>query len=146
MKINNVVRNLSLSLLVVACTSVVPAFAQVNINIRIAPPAQVVEVAPSMAPGHVWVPGHWAWHDDRYVWIRGRTVVQRVGYIWVPDRWEQRGQTYYRNPGRWERDTNYKPVKVKKAKKPKHWENDKHDGPGKGKGNKGNKGNKGKGH
>ena len=117
MKLESAVRNLSLSLLVVACTSIVPVFAQVTI--RIAPPAQVVEVAPSMAPGRVWVPGHWAWHNDRYIWIRGRTVVQRVGYMWAPDRWEQRGETYYRNPGRWEPDNNYRPYKEKKAKKPK---------------------------
>lgn len=139
-KLENAVRNLSLSLLVVACTAGVPAFAQVTI--RIAPPSAQYEVVPSMAPGRVWVPGYWAWHNDRYIWVNGRSVVQRVGYVWVPDRWEQRDQTYYRNPGRWERNASYKPVKVKKAKKPKHWENANNGGPGRG--NKGNKGNNGK--
>lgn len=128
MKLNNAVRNLSLSLLVVACAAATPVFAQVNLNIRIAPPALEHETAPAIAPGYVWVPGHWAWHGDRYIWIRGRTVVQRVGYRWAPDSWEQRGQTYYRNPGRWERDANFKPVKVKKAKKPKNWKNDNNNG------------------
>lgn len=126
MKLNNAVRNLSLSLLVVACASATPVFAQVNLNIRIAPPALEYETAPAIAPGYVWVPGYWAWHGDRYIWVRGRTVVQRDGYRWAPDRWEQRDQTYYRNPGHWERDTNFKPIKAKKAKKAKKVKKPKH--------------------
>ena len=117
LKLESAARNLSLSLLVAASSVTLPVFAQINLNIRVAPPAQRVEVMPATPRGYVWVPGHWAWHGDRYIWIRGRNVVQRVGYMWAPDHWEQRGETYYRNPGRWERDSNYKP---KKAKKPKH--------------------------
>ena len=120
MKLNYVIRNLSLSMFVVVTAVALPAFAQINLNIRVAPPAQVVEVMPATPRGYVWVPGHWAWHNDRYIWIRGRNVVQRVGYMWAPDRWEQRGEAYYRNPGRWERDSNYKPKKMKKEKKEKH--------------------------
>ncbi len=119
MKLNYVLSCLSLSLLVTVSTVALPVFAQINLNIRVSPPAQVVEVMPATPRGYVWVPGHWAWHNDRYVWIRGRNVVQRVGYTWAPDRWEQRGETYYRNPGRWERDLNYKPKKEKKMKKEK---------------------------
>ena len=120
MKLHHAVRNLSLSLLAAASAIALPALAQSNLTVRIAPPAQMVEAIPATPRGYVWVPGHWAWHNDRYIWVRGRNVVQRVGYIWAPDRWEQRGETYYRNPGRWERDSNFKPKKMKKEKKEKH--------------------------
>jgi hypothetical protein len=126
-------------MLVVAGSIATPAFAQVSVNISIAPPAPLYETAPSMAPGYVWVPGYWAWHGDQYIWVRGRTVVQRAGYRWEPDRWEQRDHGYYRLAGRWERDVDYKAVKMKKEKKPKH-----HD---KGHGNDGfDAGKPGKGH
>jgi hypothetical protein len=84
------------------------AFAQVSFNIQIGPPVAIYEPVPMMAPGLVWAPGYWAWHEDRHVWIRGRTMVQRVGYRWQPDVWEQRNNAYYRHPGRWERDNTYR--------------------------------------
>jgi len=105
-----------------------PAFAQISINISIAPPSPIYESAPVMAPGYVWAPGYWAWHGDRHVWIRGRTIVQRVGYRWEPDRWEQRSNGYYRHPGNWIRATHYAPVQIEKAKKPKNWKNDNRGG------------------
>ena len=129
MKRSNAVRSLLLSMLMAAGSMVAPAFAQVTVNISIAPPAPLYETAPAMAPGYVWAPGYWAWHGDRYIWVHGRTVVQRAGYRWEPDRWEQRDHGYYRLAGRWERDADYKVVKVKKEKKPKH--------PDKGRGNDG---------
>lgn len=145
MKHNNVVRSLLLSAVLAASAAVVPAFAQVSININVAPPAALYESAPAMAPGYVWAPGYWAWHTDRYIWVRGRTVAQRVGYRWEPDRWEQRGNSYYRQPGKWAPDASYHAVKVKKEKKPKHWNkgrgND-DDGPGHGNSGKHGKGGK----
>lgn len=102
-----------------------PTVAQISINISIAPPAPIYESAPVMAPGYIWAPGYWAWHDDRHVWIRGRSIVQRVGYRWEPDRWEQRGNGYYRQPGNWIRATSYAPLPMDKIKKPKHWKSDK---------------------
>jgi len=102
------------------------AFAQVNFNIQIGPPAPLYEAVPSIAPGYVWAPGYWAWHDNRHVWVRGRSIYQRVGYRWEPDLWEQRNTGYYRHPGRWERDDgpgkargNDKGGKFKKVKKNK---------------------------
>lgn len=141
MTLNKIVRNLSLSVLVLASASAVPAVAQVYLNIGIAPPALQYEVLPNIPRGYVWVPGHWAWHNDRYVWIRGRTVVQRVGYVWAPDRWERRGQSYYRNPGRWERDVQVMPVQPRYVRPPQRHDNGNHFGQEK-HGNRGNHGNK----
>lgn len=143
MKRRNAVRSLLLSMVLAVSTVAAPAFAQISVNIRVAPPAPLYEAVPVMPPGHVWAPGYWSWHGDRHIWIHGRTMVQRDGYRWEPDRWEQRGAVYVRQPGRWERDANYKVVKVKKEKKPKQGNrgvgNDKHGQGNAGKPGKGNK-------
>ena len=123
MKRKPLVRSLWLALLLAASTVAAPAFAQVNIHINLAPPAPQYEVAPALAPGYIWVPGYWAWSVDHHIWIRGRAVVQRAGYRWEPDRWEQRDHAYYRLPGRWMPDADHQVIKVKKEKKPKHWDN-----------------------
>lgn len=130
MKNTKMARSLLLSLALAAGGT---AFAQVSVNIVIAPPAPMYEVVPVMQPGYVWAPGYWAWTNDRHVWVRGRTMVQRPGYNWVPDRWEQRNGTYYRQAGRWAYDPDAKPAKAQKMKKPK---------PGKGHGNNGHNGKK----
>ena len=124
MKPTHAVRSPVLSMLLAAGTVAGPAFAQISININLAPPAPQYEVIPVLAPGYVWAPGYWAWNGDRHIWVRGRSIVQRAGYRWVPDRWEQRDRAYHWQPGRWERDAGYKAVKVKKEKKPKYRDND----------------------
>jgi hypothetical protein len=132
-----VLRGFVLSLLLAAG---LPTLAQVSINIQIAPPALRYEPVPAMAPGYVWAPGYWAWHDDRHIWVRGRTIVQRTGYRWEPERWEQRGNTYYQQAGRWAPDANYRPIKEPKAQKPKHNNGRQHEAPGHNKGDKPGKG------
>ena len=116
MKRAAIVQGLLLSLLM---TFAVPAYAEVNISINIAPPAPQYEVMPVIAPGYVWAPGYWAWHGDHHVWVRGRSIVQRTGYRWEPDRWEQHDRAYQRHPGYWQRDPGYTVVKAKKEKKEK---------------------------
>ena len=116
MKRAAIVQGLLLSLLM---TFAVPAYAEVNISINIAPPAPQYEVMPVIAPGYVWAPGYWAWHGDHHVWVRGRSIVQRTGYRWEPDRWEQHDRAYRRHPGYWQRDPGYTVVKAKKEKKEK---------------------------
>jgi hypothetical protein len=103
-----------------------PALAQVSINIQIAPPALRYEPVPMVSPGYVWVPGYWAWHDDRHIWVRGRTIVQRTGYRWEPERWAP--------------DANYRPIKEPKAQKPKHNNGRQNGGAGHDKGDKPGKG------
>jgi hypothetical protein len=117
MKSTIVVRTLLLSAFLGAGAAADPAFAQININIGVAPPAPQYEVVPSIAPGYIWAPGYWAWNGDRHIWIRGRPIVQREGYRWEPDRWEQRGNGYYRHEGRWEQEKQKKPKKAKHGHK-----------------------------
>jgi WXXGXW repeat (2 copies) len=123
----NAIRNLLLSLIMAASAFAAPAYAQVNFNISIGPPAPQYEVVPTIQPGYVWAPGYWGWNGDRHIWVRGRSIVQREGYSWAPDRWDQRNNSYYRTAGHWEQDRNYKPVKMKKEKKDHH-DNGKHKG------------------
>jgi hypothetical protein len=101
MKSKQKIRHVLLSLALAAGST---AFAQVNLNIVVAPPEPLHEMAPAMQPGFVWAPGYWAWNFDRHIWVRGRAMVQRTGYRWEPDHWEQHGSAYSRQPGRWERD------------------------------------------
>lgn len=117
MKHTNLLRSLMLSLALAGGTT---AFAQINFNLVVAPPAPLNEVAPSLAPGQTWAPGYWAWSNGQHVWVRGRTMMQRDGYLWVPDRWVQQGGSYVRQPGRWERSLEAKPPKYKNMKKLKH--------------------------
>lgn len=127
MKPTRIVRNLALALALAAGST---AFAQVSINIVLAPPAPLYEEAPRLQPGYVWAPGYWAWNNDRHVWVRGRAMLQRPGYVWQPDRWEQRNGTYYRQAGRWEHGAPVPPVKAQKPqkpKKPKHDNGKRHD-------------------
>ncbi|OGT03879.1 MAG: hypothetical protein A2Y51_06615 [Gallionellales bacterium RIFCSPLOWO2_02_60_31] len=58
MKRINTVRSLLLSMLMAAGTAAAPAFAQINVNISVAPPAPQYEAAPVIAPGYVWAPGY----------------------------------------------------------------------------------------
>lgn len=131
MKYTNLLRSSVLALALAAGTT---AFAQINFNIVVAPPAPLNEVAPPLAPGQTWAPGYWALNNGQHVWVRGRTMVQREGYLWVPDRWVQQGGTYVRQPGRWERSLEAKPPKYKKVKKLKH-DNGRRDHGKSGKGN-----------
>lgn len=140
MKRTNVVRNLSLSLLLSAAAFAAPAYAQINFNISIAPPAPQHEVVPVIPAGYVWAPGYWGWSGERHVWVRGRTIVQREGFRWEPDRWDERDRKFFRTAGHWQRDGNFKPVKVKKEKKHKDRDGDGHDNGNHGRGNNGNHG------
>lgn len=61
------------------------------------PPAPRTETTPAPpGPGHVWVPGHYAWTDSGWTWVRGRWQRAREGYTWVNPRYEESdGRGYY---------------------------------------------------
>lgn len=83
--------------------SAVPAFSAVGIDIRIAPPAPRVVVAPPPRPGFIWAPGYYRWDGHHHVWADGRWLRERRGHHWVPDHWNERHGRYHYEPGHWER-------------------------------------------
>ena len=68
-----------------------------------APPAPRHEVIPERpSPGHLWIAGHWAWHDNRQLWVRGRwELPPREGAVYVQARWESRGGRFVFVDGFW---------------------------------------------
>ena len=85
--------------------TVLPAGAQVSVNIEIGtpPPSERVEIVPPPRPGYVWAPGYWRWDGREHVWVAGRWIEERSGYVWVPERWEPKGHRYHFVPGHWVR-------------------------------------------
>ena len=134
MQYSSALRRLLQAMVLAASCATGTSFAQVNLNISLAPPAPQYEVVPVVAPGYAWAPGYWTWHGDRYIWIRGRPILHRAGYRWEPDRWENRGGYYYRHAGRWDRDPDYR---VGKWKGDKHFDRGHGEGHGKGHGKHG---------
>ena len=74
----------------------------VGIGIGTPPPAPIVEYVPAALPGHVWMPGYWAWNGHRHVWNGGTWAKARHGYNHVAGHWEQRGNHWHFQPSRWE--------------------------------------------
>jgi hypothetical protein len=70
-----------------------------------APPAIIEEIPPEQKPeGNVqWIPGYWAWDDDRneYIWVSGVWRVPPPGRQWVPGYWTPAGQGYQWISGYW---------------------------------------------
>src|SRR5262249_14560339 len=57
------------------------------------PPEPIEEMPPDQKPeGNVqWIPGYWAWHEDRhdFIWISGFWRQPPPGRQWVPGHWKQ---------------------------------------------------------
>jgi hypothetical protein len=59
-----------------------------------APPEPIPEAPPEEAPqgeGVIWVPGYWAWDEDRsdFIWVSGIWRIAPPGRKWVPGYWSQ---------------------------------------------------------
>lgn len=76
------------------------------------PPAPIVEKpltpvtndAPDEQPStqHVWVPGHWRWHEGAYVWEAGRWEVPPAANVaWHAPEWQHQGNGYVLREGYW---------------------------------------------
>lgn len=83
--------------------------AQVNISIRIGPPALPSYTQPYCpGEGYIWVPGYWAYTESGYYWVPGSWVFPpETGYYWTPGYWEYTGNYYTWNPGYWGRTVGY---------------------------------------
>jgi hypothetical protein len=75
-----------------------------TIIVQTQPPAlQAESPPPRPSSDYVWVPGYWAWQNNRYVWVAGRwTIPPRVGATWVPPRWEPEGRGFRYYDGYWD--------------------------------------------
>ncbi len=70
------------------------------------PPDPVEEVPPGQQPegdNIVWIPGYWAWDDDRsdFLWISGVLRNAPPGQTWVPGYWSEVNGGYQWTPGFW---------------------------------------------
>lgn len=74
----------------------------IGIDVGAPPPAPVVEYVPVALPGHLWVPGYWAWNGHRHVWNQGAWEKARPGYHHIAGHWQQRGDRWHFEPSRWE--------------------------------------------
>ena len=70
------------------------AQAEVQIAIKIAPPAARAERAPAPRRDMVWIPGFWDYQRGHHVWVEGRWERERPGYRWVEANW-------VKHKGRW---------------------------------------------
>ena len=81
------------------------AVAQLNVVIRIGPPAlPIYEQPPCPAEGYIWTPGYWAYdYDvDDYYWVPGTWVeAPQVGYLWTPGYWGWGGDRFIFHEGYW---------------------------------------------
>ena len=69
-----------------------------------APLASIEEVPPDERPsGAVWIPGYWAWDDDRqdFLWVSGIWRVPPPNVGWVPGYWTQTAQGWQWTTGFW---------------------------------------------
>lgn len=82
-----------------------PAFSQVRVRVRVAPPPVRREVVVARPyAGAVWVAGHYDWRPRRadYVWVPGRWVrAPRANAVWVEPRWDRDGDGYAYYKGYW---------------------------------------------
>jgi hypothetical protein len=69
------------------------------------PPAPIEETPPAEKPeGHaVWIPGYWAWDDDRkdYLWVSGTWRTPPPGKQWIAGYWKEDGTQWHWVAGFW---------------------------------------------
>lgn len=69
-----------------------PTFAQTEVIIRQAPPAERVEVIPAERPGYAWDRGHWKWQRGAYAWVPGHwqpVMRNAVGNLGIGNPWPE---------------------------------------------------------
>jgi hypothetical protein len=98
----------SLALGVAAVASVgavlVPATAQAEVYVRVAPPPPRHEAVPAPRPGYVWAPGHYEARHGKYVWHKGNWMRAREGYAYRAPEWREDNGRYVYRDGGWDRD------------------------------------------
>ena len=100
----NKLQQLSLSILMAACTWLSPGYASAGEDIVVdaAPPPPRVERQPPHRDGYVWAPGYWEWNGRFFSWASGTWIAERPGH-WVASRWDLIGNQWHYVQGHWER-------------------------------------------
>ncbi len=75
----------------------------VNLVLRVPPPAPRYEPMPPPRPGFVWTPGYWAWRGNTHVWVGGTWTAERPGYVYLQPRWVERNGQWHFTHGTWAR-------------------------------------------
>jgi hypothetical protein len=69
------------------------------------PPPVIEEVPPDTKPegDYRWIPGYWAWDDDRkdFIWVSGVWRIPPPGRAWIPGYWTQTDKGYQWVSGYW---------------------------------------------
>ncbi len=67
------------------------------------PPHDRLEKMPQRpAPDFVWIGGHWAWQNSKYVWIAGSWNKPQAGFhSWAPGHWAHEARGWYYVEGHW---------------------------------------------
>src|ERR1017187_4859628 len=78
-------------------------YAQVSVEVRVAPPEIPVYVQPACPyDGYLWTPGYWAYDDGGYYWVPGVWLPPpTIGFLWTPGYWGFEGGYYRYNRGYW---------------------------------------------
>jgi hypothetical protein len=92
--------------LILASAFAAPAFAQVGIYVRTAPPPLRYEVRPALpGPGYVWADGYWNWAGARYVWVPGAwRRPPYAGAYWNHPHYDHYPQGWAYHEGHWDHD------------------------------------------
>ena len=97
-------RILTLAAAVVVALGTSPAFADVNVEIGVAPPPDREVVIPAPRAGYVYEHPHYAWDGKAYVWNDGRYIEERQGHVYVQPQIEHRGEHWFFHRGHWDDD------------------------------------------
>ncbi len=69
------------------------------------PPKAIEEVPPAEKPegNYTWIPGYWAWEQDRenFIWVTGAWRIAPPGTTWVPGYWNQAANGHQWVGGYW---------------------------------------------
>lgn len=94
---------LAIAVVAPMATLSLPAAADVDLVVKIAPPVPRIEPVPAPRVGFVWVPGFWDWRGNRHVWVAGTWERERPGYVYARPAWVQRGGEWHLVRGGWNR-------------------------------------------
>jgi len=87
-----------------SATLAAAASSSAEIELRIGPPADRVEVVAAPREGYIYERGHYDWDGNRYVWNEGRFIQKREGHVYTPYALEHRGDRWYYRRGHWDDD------------------------------------------